>query len=58
MTDGVKKAVEQFGMPVREAPICPICGSECDTIYKDARDGIVVGCEVCVKAYDAWDVEC
>jgi transposase len=36
------------------APICPVCGNECETIYRD-RDHEVVGCENCVTAYDAWE---
>lgn len=36
-----------------EQPICPICGDGCDTYFK--RDGDIIGCENCVKAYDAWE---
>lgn len=34
-------------------PICPVCGEECDTIYKSL--GSVVGCDVCIDSMDAWD---
>ena len=39
-----------------EYPICPICGQECETIYRD-RDYEIFGCDECVKTYDAWEVE-
>ena len=35
-------------------PHCPVCGEECERIYKDAY-GDVFGCENCVKELDAWD---
>lgn len=35
-------------------PICPVCGEECETIYKD-RYGAIAGCDVCVETRDAWD---
>ena len=39
-------------------PICPICGEECATIYRD-RCGAYIGCDVCVETKDAWeDPEC
>ena len=34
-------------------PVCPVCGKECDTLFK--RNGEVVGCEMCVKAVDAYE---
>lgn len=37
-------------------PICPVCGEECETIYK-ARHGSVVGCDVCIETQDAWDCQ-
>ena len=36
-----------------EVPVCPICGEECDTIYK--KDGEVIGCYHCIDAVDAWE---
>lgn len=27
---------------------CPVCGQECDVIYKLVDDGTVVGCDVCI----------
>lgn len=42
----------------QELPRCPMCGAECDTIYRDG--GVeIVGCENCITFIDAWDVpEC
>lgn len=37
-----------------KSPRCPVCGSECETIYKDAFHQIFT-CEVCVIATDAWE---
>lgn len=36
-----------------EYPICPVCGAECETIYKD-QEGAIVGCDGCVSIQDAW----
>lgn len=41
-----------------ERPICPACGEECQTIYRD-RFGVIVGCDGCVERNDAWEApEC
>lgn len=37
-------------------PICPVCGSECSTIYKDACNEIV-GCDECISTHDAVDID-
>ena len=37
-------------------PRCPVCGEECDTVYKDIY-GDVFGCDECVKTKSAWDEE-
>ena len=36
-------------------PHCPVCGEECETIYRD-RYGADVGGDVCVETKDAWEV--
>lgn len=55
------KNMELSGYPDGKAPqepICPVCSSECETIYRD-QDGEIFGCENCVKEIDAWDTpEC
>ena len=35
-------------------PRCPVCGSECETLYKDAS-GEIFGCDECVEAVNAWE---
>ena len=39
-------------------PRCPVCGEECETVYRD-RFGTYVGCDICMETKDAWEVpEC
>ncbi len=51
--------MERTGYPDGKEPVyphCPICGEECDTIYRDnAAD--IVGCDACISAKDAWEEE-
>ena len=42
-----------YPRPVKH-PVCPICGYECDTIYKDVY-GEVVACDNCMVTLDAWE---
>lgn len=37
-----------------QAPVCPICGEETDTVYTD-HGGEIVGCNNCLTPHDAWD---
>ena len=37
-------------------PICPICGQECDLVYKDYRNEII-GCDDCLTAFNAYEEE-
>ena len=39
--------------PEYTVPICPVCGNETDTLYKDIY-GTIVGCDECIKTIDAW----
>ena len=32
-------------------PICPVCGEECEEIFRDN----IVGCDICIKQSDAWE---
>ena len=39
-------------------PLCPVCGAECATAYRNWAFEIV-GCDECVMACDAWETaEC
>lgn len=35
-------------------PICPICGDETATYYRNSA-GFIIGCESCVEMIDAWE---
>ena len=35
-------------------PICPVCGEECEEIFRD-KDLNIVGCAICIKQSDAWE---
>jgi len=51
-------AAQRTGYPAgREPfwPICPICGEETDTVYKQIGTGNIVGCYNCIITIDAWD---
>ena len=37
-------------------PHCPICGAECETLFKD-KTGVVFACDECVEKQDAWESE-
>ena len=55
----VIRNMERTGYPdgkEPEYPICPVCGEECETIYK-SKDYDIVGCDECIRSTDAWDVE-
>ena len=45
---------ERDGRPEAPEIYCPICGSEAEDIYEDVN-GDVVGCDVCIHAYDAYN---
>jgi formylmethanofuran dehydrogenase subunit B len=37
--------------------ICPLCDSECETIY-ESSEGEILGCENCVSRKDSFDWYC
>lgn len=47
--------VHDYPGPSEEEPLpaCPICGEECETIYKNP-DGEAVGCENCIETESSW----
>ena len=49
---------ERYGYPdgeeEEEEIICPICLKESEEFYED-KDGEIVGCDRCIKRYDAWE---
>lgn len=48
------RPLEPPPLPPEEWPICPVCGKETDTFYKD-KTGDIVGCGECIRAVDAWE---
>ena len=34
-------------------PVCPVCGQECEKVYRDVRTLEILGCDVCVEEKDA-----
>ena len=41
-----------------EAYHCPLCGKECESIYKNKDTGEIVGCENCIEIADPAEVDC
>ena len=55
----VIRNMERTGYPDGKEPTylrCPVCGAECDTVYKD-KEGDIFACDECVSTHDAWDTE-
>ena len=52
----VIEAMERTGYPDDDfqIPHCPVCGSECETVYLDAT-GEVIGCDECLSEKNAYD---
>jgi ribosomal protein L37AE/L43A len=44
---------EWLDPPEHENPKCPVCGEECETLYRDDLE--IVGCEHCIKEIDAYE---
>lgn len=57
----VIRNLERTGYPsgrTPEYPRCPICGTECDIVYRN-KNHKVVGCYDCLSIDDAWEApEC
>ena len=51
------REAELYGVPESPAPVCPVCGEECETYY--IQDRAVIGCDRCVRCKDAdeWNSE-
>lgn len=58
--DPIIRNIERNGYYSRwgysEEPRCPVCGSECGTVYKDS-EGEIFGCDNCLTECDAWETE-
>lgn len=49
----VIREAERYGDTEDRFPVCPVCGKETDTFYKNEY-GEIVGCDNCVNRVDAW----
>lgn len=43
--------------PRQKSPVCPVCGEECDTLYRrhSMTSSEIVGCDICIDALDAQE---
>lgn len=47
--------MERTGHPDGREPepvLCPLCGGECETIYRTKQDREIVGCDLCIERID------
>ena len=53
---GVENGIVLYAEPDYNPPVCPICGEECEWIFK--KDGDVIGCDNCVEqvSSDTWQL--
>lgn len=57
----VIRNMERTGYPDGKEPAeyrCPVCGKECESIFKYKATGEIVGCDKCIDCVDPWEVEC
>ncbi|MBR4472468.1 MAG: hypothetical protein IKS55_02415 [Oscillospiraceae bacterium] len=36
-------------------PHCPVCGEECEHVYRESGTDTYLGCENCLEEEDAWN---
>ena len=51
--------MERTGYPDGKWPaplLCPLCGGECETIYRTKEDREIVGCDLCIESIEPWDI--
>lgn len=51
--------MERTGHPdgkEQEPVLCPLCGGECETIYRTKEDRQIVGCDLCIERIDPCDI--
>ena len=51
--------MERTGYPDGKEPdpvLCPLCGGECETIYRRRKDYEIVGCDICIQRIDPWEI--
>lgn len=51
--------MERTGYPdgIEPAPaLCPLCGGECETIYRTKKEKEIVGCDLCLESFEPWEI--
>lgn len=51
--------MERTGHPEGKEPepvLCPLCGGECETIYRAKEDREIVGCDLCIESIDPSEI--
>lgn len=56
--DPIISNIERSGYPggtEPPLPVCPICGEECETVYRESGTANILGCNNCLIQEDAWE---
>ena len=51
--------MERTGQPDGREPapfLCPVCGGECESIYRLKENNEVLGCDLCIESIDPWEI--
>lgn len=51
--------MERTGYPDGREPephLCPLCGGECETVYRTKKEKEIVGCEFCLESLEPWEI--
>lgn len=57
----VIRNMERTGYPDGKEPeayFCPVCGEECEKLFKHKSTSEIAGCDNCIEGVDPWEVEC
>lgn len=49
------RRMEREGYPDEPPVVCPVCGKECETLFKD-WNGDIVGCDNCITQINYWEI--
>lgn len=41
--------------PEERRPVCPVCESACETLYRREDDNSIVGCDRCLYTEKIWN---
>lgn len=51
----VLTAHDRMEEPEPKRHYCPLCGEECETLYRDKDTGEVLGCNCCIEAVSLYE---